>query len=951
MRQPNWLADTGLALILLLTLQLVVFGCSGGSSSTADGSSTADQQNDQSVIADLGVDRVDGSTEELPPADLSLEDSVAPDTADLSGEDQSVVDLTASDTADVEPDELQPSDAGDGVLADQGGTDVELDLVSDIQADGATDIGVDLVNDAQPDVSTDTASPPDTNDADDDGGSQSDGGLDTLVPDQVTCEQDTLRCTNDVLETCDANQWVTAANCSNGCNPKSDPAVCYPPNTWKSVALGPFGAVCAINLDGSLWCWGDNGDGQLGINSTIRSVVPALVGTLDQKWKMVSVGGDHSCGIRDDDSLWCWGNSDDGEAGVASSLVPVNISDGMSWASVSAGDDFTCAIEKTSLALYCWGSDKYGQLGAGATDQTGSTKRKIGSSKWLSVSLGTSHACGIIQDSQNPDRGTLHCWGRNNQRQLGQGADTDDKDAPSPVGSALWWDVKAGSSHNCGRQIDNKMYCWGNGSYGKLGKASPTAAGDPLKVTDNEWTMVTAGSNQSCGLVGTSLYCLGNNTDGELGIGAPGDSVNATPQLITGQWKFVASGSGATCAIRSDDTLQCWGNTFNGQVGNGLLGWVIEPSNLQSWPTFSMLSAGFRATCGLTTGSLLYCFGDNESGQLADDTTLQKREPTKSNDDLWLKISLSQKHGCAIRNDNKGFCWGGNIRGQLGIGVANTTLVTQPSQINPGAPAETWSDLSAGYDFTCGVKSDKSLYCWGYNASGELGLGAPNKGQSFNLPQLVDSGEWRMVSASGSSSFACAIKVVQDEADSGTLYCWGNNFYGQLGTSDTSERLIPTQVQSALWRMVSAGGNLTCGIQKDQKLYCWGSNSVGSVGTGSVQSSISLPAKVNDESWKWVSAGGGHVCAIRSDDTLWCWGNKFDGRLTLDPDTADHQRTPLLIPHPAGKGWIDVVAGGSHTCAVDSDHVAWCWGSVVDGQLGLGISAYVWSPESPTFGK
>jgi alpha-tubulin suppressor-like RCC1 family protein len=201
----------------------------------------------------------------------------------------------------------------------------------------------------------------------------------------------------------------------------------------------------------------------------------------------------------------------------------------------------------------------------------------------------------------------------------------------------------------------------------------------------------------------------------------------------------------------------------------------------------------------------------------------------------------------------------------------------------------------------CGVRRDTSLWCWGFNTSGELGLGDTidrSKPEQSGCPADSDClTGWTAVAAG--DFHTCALR------DGGELWCWGGGANGQLGTGVIDNGVShPTRVEMAGWRTITGGGSHTCGIQEDGTLWCWGQNSRGQLGVGDVERRA-VPTQVQvagSGSWAEVSLGISHSCAIRSDSSLWCWGEDTDGQLGQggDPpvDTADPVTTPRRVCLP-----------------------------------------------------
>ena len=192
---------------------------------------------------------------------------------------------------------------------------------------------------------------------------------------------------------------------------------------WAAVSAGGD-HTCAVKTDHTLWCWGNNDSGELGDGGTTTdSAVPVQEHTHASDWAAVSAGGDHTCAVKTDHTLWCWGNNDSGELGdgtTTSSAMPVQEhSHASDWAGVSAavnaGEDYTCAV-KTDHTLWCWGYNARGELGDGTTtDSAVPVREHSHASDWAAVSARGDHTCTVKTDH------TLWCWGDNGTGELGIG--------------------------------------------------------------------------------------------------------------------------------------------------------------------------------------------------------------------------------------------------------------------------------------------------------------------------------------------------------------------------------------------------------------------------------------------------------------------------------------------------------------------------------------------------
>src|SRR5262249_54066643 len=255
--------------------------------------------------------------------------------------------------------------------------------------------------------------------------------------------------------------------------------------------------------------------GALGLGTGGDASAPEHVGA--GPWTRLSFGAFHACGIRADKSLWCWGDNTHGQLGLGTTGgardVPTAVSRGGSWLAVAAGTDSSCAVQ-VGGALYCWGANLFGQLGVGTSGidagmdlPTRVPDPGAAPAVWSQVSARGNHACAIQTD------GSLWCWGYGGNGQLGVRPTMGKGPLPGPVaGGGSWSAVAAGDVHTCGIEA-GALRCWGQNDSGQLGigtdlstRPAPTSVGQ-----DTDWTAISAGAAHSCGLRGNDLYCWGYN--------------------------------------------------------------------------------------------------------------------------------------------------------------------------------------------------------------------------------------------------------------------------------------------------------------------------------------------------------------------------------------------------------------------------------------------------------
>lgn len=258
--------------------------------------------------------------------------------------------------------------------------------------------------------------------------------------------------------------------------------------------------------------------------------------------------------------------------------------------------------------------------------------------------------------------------------------------------------------------------------------------------------------------------------------------------------------------------------------------------------------------------------------------------------------------------------------------VRNTADPSLSLPIVGSATLEVLPDLStqvsAGGRHACGVRSDGTLWCWGANFYGQLGTGDR---VGHNEPVQVGRGtSWTQVSAGGMHT--CATK------STGTLWCWGLNYRGQLGLGGRGDKLRPQQVGDATdWASVSAGWVHTCGVRTDGSAWCWGNDAYGQLGDGGTTNRYT-PVPVASGAWASVEAGGWHTCGVRTDGTAWCWGRNLAGELGTGQPGNRSQPTQV----GAQADWSRVLPAWSSTCGLRTGGSIWCWGGNEGGQLGTG---------------
>ena len=353
----------------------------------------------------------------------------------------------------------------------------------------------------------------------------------------------------------------------------SAPTTPAPTNGFLGIVSGSF-HTCGIYSGGKLGCTGDASMGQLGHGCTAGSstFVQETGGFTD--WTQISASYARTCGIRGGHA-YCTGTNDYGAVGDGTTTLATSfteVSGGFSdWTYIATGLDHTCGIR--GGRAYCWGLGDDGQLGNAANSNSSVPALVMGGlTNWINVAAGQASSCGVT------GTGALYCWGSNWYGESGHGAGSN---TPVSVSGGItnWKKVSGKGFSFCGIQGTGHLYCWGDNSNGSIGDGTTTQRNAPVEVSGAylDWTYVSNSVNTTCGIRSSgAAYCWGYNDDNQLGDGT--NTTHLTPNIISGgftDWTSVevnVNDSG-TCGTRADGSLYCWGESglsggMNDMFGN-----------------------------------------------------------------------------------------------------------------------------------------------------------------------------------------------------------------------------------------------------------------------------------------------------------------------------------------------------------------------------------------------
>ncbi len=331
------------------------------------------------------------------------------------------------------------------------------------------------------------------------------------------------------------------------------------------------GHSCALDRLGGVYCWGRNGDGQLGDGTLVNRSTPVPVVGLASGVRAIATGGNHSCALTSAGGVVCWGRNEFGQLGdnsVINRPTPVAVTGlAAGIVSVTTAANHSCALT-TVGGVKCWGRNSTGQLGDNSTTQRPAPVDVVGLANGIAeVVAGDHHSCarGI--------GGGVKCWGWNVFGQLGDGSNSD---RPAPVDvsglASGTTALGAGTFHSCAMRTNGAMSCWGRNDFGQLGDGTQSNRNEPVDVIGlgDAATAIGGGSSHTCALVSTGVKCWGLNSSGQLGDGTLTQrSTPAAPIAQTTGALALGAGASHNCALGANGELLCWGGNGQGQLGDG----------------------------------------------------------------------------------------------------------------------------------------------------------------------------------------------------------------------------------------------------------------------------------------------------------------------------------------------------------------------------------------------
>jgi alpha-tubulin suppressor-like RCC1 family protein len=511
-------------------------------------------------------------------------------------------------------------------------------------------------------------------------------------------------------------------------------------------------------------------------------------------------------------------------------------------------------------------------------------------SLWTDVSVGDSHACGIVPD------GGVRCWGSATFGELGTGLD---KSSSRPVSAKVTKPVvqlALGNSFTCAVHPDGTASCWGANTSNQLGAGPATNRSIPqplLGLEDKFIRRLSASSNRACAIVDAGqLYCWGSPS----GVGQFGATpmLMETPEAVTD----VALGPQGGCVLGASRRVWCWGSQV--AAPDAGMGGMVEISGLSD---AVQVAAGGWSACARTGAGEVWCWGRGGGGQLGTGEVPIAVSPVKTGIQNAVSLSAAYNKVCAVVADGSVDCFGYFNSSREELTQRSTVPVKVP---RVGGLAQS---VSVGPGFACIRLQTGVAQCFGGNTSGQLGNGI----REYLVP--VGPQTLRADLIAVGKRHACAL--IRQE-----VWCWGENESNQVALSsyiyDNPPVLTPYRTAFPKGRVVDVetGGNKTCILLVDGLVWCAGSFTV--AGNFPVtQVPLLSPGQVD------LKVGGHHACVVTSTGSVRCWGKGSQYQLGQGLRTdSDIPVDVLGLPGPAKR----VAAGEAHSCALLESGVVYCWG-------------------------
>lgn len=756
---------------------------------------------------------------------------------------------------------------------------------------------------------------------------------------------------------------------------------------------------CGLRANGEFWAWGEDYLGRLGNGEadTSNKNVPTrsfgenfialstncgfgivnpdatrtnapnslLADKLGVSAAGTAAAGRHSCMIKPDGTIWCWGYEEYGQLGNGGATTetqqsPVPVSDPGPWSQVAAGETFTCGIKTSDRSAWCWGRDNFGQLGnGGITGDQVSPSPVTSTLPWSTIATGTTHTCGIKID------GTGWCWGADGSGQSGNGGAGASTTPVQLDGGGQWKQISPGKGTTCGIKADNSLWCWGESEYGRLGNGTITPdLQSPTRIGTKSWKFISAEGEANCGIqTDGTAWCWGSDdSTGQLGNGSVLNTDQSVPSLVLdpGPWASISAGDITTCGVKMDGSGWCWGYD-NYQLGTGTTPnpavYVHTPVPVAGSGNWAAIEGGnIHYRCGIKNDGGVWCWGNLDTTY----ATLGNGPSVSGSQNIPTKVIDTPAKSAFIATSGTTAAHTALAQASMAIG---STYVTDTSGTSHGlsfpgsgrsvlrqsaTPAQLLLETSSrGGAAQIGFSANSNPFYMGYNADTgglEFGAGTNPMTQVLTPAMEVAFGGFVGIGTGGAPVAKLDVRggirigdagATCNGTNAGTIkyvggvfsYCHGGNWVEIIATPDAG---YPT------WDIapysISASTAFSCALRADATAWCWGEDTLGELGAGTSPGIQAIPLEVSGGSqWKNISGGDVNACGVKVDGTGWCWGEGASGRL----GNGTYAPTNVPVEVADSHSWrIISTSRGHHTCGITTSGEAWCWGYGDHGRRG-----------------
>jgi len=708
-----------------------------------------------------------------------------------------------------------------------------------------------------------------------------------------------------------------------------------------AVAAGSNHSL-ALASNGRIYAWGYNAYGQLGDNTTTNRSTPVQVKAASNNpvtsMAAIAAGSNHSLALMAEGLVYAWGSNSDGQLGDGtttnrSTAVRITALSDLYIGAIDAGNNHSLALTREG-AVYAWGINTYGQLGDGTTTSRSTPVQVKGVGGLGNLSHVTAIAAGGQHSLALNSLGVVYAWGSNSNGQLGDNTHTN-RYTPVQVTGIVGTNsaecakaIAAGGAHSMVVMDHNGwVRTWGYNAYGQLGNGTTADSTAPASTStySTDVNSIWAGYSQSFFLRGVSgLFAWGRNNYGQLGLGDTAQ--HNDPTAVSGMTRVgiiaISAGADHSLAIASNGYVYAWGNNNFGQLGDGTTTSRTTPVQVKGAGgsgnlTAVAVAAGGNHSLALMNNGRVYAWGDNTFGQLGDDTTTNRSTPVQVKGmnyfelDYVTAIAAGSGSSYALSGNGYVWAWGHNNAGQLGDGTTtNRSTPVWVRGVGGAGELAYVTAIAAGSDHALALRDDGTVVAWGYNYYGQLGdnttttrrwpVQVRGPGSAIYLTNVT------AISAGSAHSLALA--------DSGTVYAWGWNEYGQLGGDTTTNSSRPVRSYGAgNFVAIAAGYYHSLAIRADGEVIAWGRNGSGQLGDGTTTNRSSViwvkgPGGTGNLTGVTAVAGGGSfTLVLRSNGTVWAFG--VGTHLGDGTNAGSHTPVRSLIgditaPVPGGGGTI-----------------------------------------------